>query len=124
MELRPILLVEDNPDDVELKRRAFKRANILNKLVVAGDGMEALEYLHGNGTSVPNRMPSVILLDLKLPRMGGLEVLEKIRGDERTHNIPVIILTSSREDEDVSHGYAEGANSYIRKPIEFEEFVK
>lgn len=122
---RSILLVEDNPDDVELTLRAFKKNKIINPVVVARDGIEAMDYLFGVGsyagrdTSV---LPAVILLDLKLPKVGGLEVLKSIRGDERTKLIPVVILTSSKEEQDLINGYKLGANSYIRKPVDFDSF--
>jgi CheY-like chemotaxis protein len=115
-----LLLVEDNPDDVDLTIRALKKANILNEIRVAEDGAEALEILLG--ISSPETLPSVVLLDLKLPRVDGLEVLKRIRADERTKFLPVVILTSSTEEEDIINGYKLGANSYIRKPVKFEEF--
>jgi two-component system response regulator len=122
-----ILLVEDNPDDEALTLRAFKKNNILNEVVVAHDGAEALDYLFGEGsyagrdTSV---MPELILLDLKLPKVDGLEVLERIRADERTKLLPVVILTSSKEEQDLIEGYSLGANSYIRKPVDFRQFTE
>lgn len=124
---RDILLVEDNPDDVELTKRAFKKSMVSNRLVVARDGVEALDYLFRTGTFKgrnPGRNPALVLLDLKLPKVDGLEVLRRMRGDGRTRTIPVVILTSSREETDVVTGYSTGANSYVRKPISFEEFVK
>jgi len=126
MEKKVILLVEDNPDDVELTLRAFKKNNILNKVVVAGDGAEALDYLFGAGTYSGRDMsimPTVVLLDLKLPKIDGLEVLRRMRADERTKLLPVVILTSSKEEKDLINGYKLGANSYIRKPVDFERFI-
>lgn len=115
-----ILLAEDNKDDVDLTIRALKKANILNEIRVAEDGAEALNLLFG--PSALEILPSIVLLDLKLPRVDGLEVLRRIRADERTKLLPVVILTSSTEEEDVVKGYELGANSYIRKPVKFEEF--
>ena len=123
---RVILLVEDNPDDEALTLRALKKNNITNKIVVARDGVEALDYLFGTGmyagrdTSVE---PELILLDLKLPKIDGFEVLKKLRADERTKLLPVVILTSSKEQQDVVNGYGLGANSYVRKPVDFQDFV-
>lgn len=125
--MKTILLVEDNPDDELLTVRALKRNNILNEIVVAHDGVEALDYLLGTGVYAGRDMtvmPQIILLDLKLPKIDGLEVLRRLRADERTHLIPVIILTSSKEEIDLVRGYSLGANSYIRKPIDFESFVQ
>jgi two-component system response regulator len=122
-----ILLVEDNPDDVELNLRALKRNNIINDVVVAPDGAEALDYLFGEGKYRGRDlrvMPQVILLDLKLPKVEGLEVLKRLRSDERTKLLPVVILTSSREEQDMINGYRLGANSYIRKPVDFEKFCE
>ncbi len=116
---KQILLVEDNPDDVVLTKRAFMKANILNEVVVARDGVEALEYLHGEKRIIP----VLILLDLKLPKMGGLEVLKRLRADAGTRLLPVVILTSSREESDIVNGYSLGANSYIRKPVDFNQFA-
>jgi two-component system, response regulator len=122
-----ILLVEDNPDDELLTLRALRKNNVLNKVVVARDGVEALDYLFGTGmysgrdTAV---MPQLILLDLKLPKIDGLEVLKRLRADERTRLLPVVILTSSREEQDMLDGYGFGANSYVRKPVNFEQFVQ
>ncbi len=116
---KKILLVEDNPDDVLLTKRAFSRANILNEVIVAHDGVEALEYLQGEKRIVP----VLILLDLKLPKMGGLEVLKRLRADASTRLLPVVILTSSKEESDVVTGYSLGANSYIRKPVDFNQFA-
>ncbi len=120
-----ILLVEDNPDDVELTMRSLRKNNILNEVVVAGDGVEALDYLFGTGAHADRDLsvkPAVILLDLKLPRMGGLEVLQRLRADERTKPLPVVILTSSKEEQDILNGYKLGANSYVRKPVDFNQF--
>lgn len=122
-----ILLVEDNPDDIALTERAFKKARIANRLVVAKDGIEALEYFFGNSPnekSALNDLPEVILLDLKLPKIDGLEVLRRLRNDSRTELVPVVVLTSSREERDVVTSYQLGANSYIRKPVDFKQFVK
>jgi two-component system response regulator len=120
-----ILLVEDNPDDVALTLRAFERSNVANRVIVVSDGVEAVEYLHCTGAWAdrdPSVMPQVVLLDLKLPRMGGLEVLERIRKDPRTELLPVVILTSSSEEQDLVAGYRLRANSYVRKPVDFREF--
>jgi two-component system response regulator len=148
-----ILLVEDSPDDVELTLRAFRKSNLMNHIVVARDGVEALEYLHGDGSggggaayeraraagdtppgdtphgdAPPGHeglppLPQLVLLDLKLPRIDGLEVLKRLRANERTRYLPVVILTSSLEEQDLVSGYANGANSYIRKPVDFGEFL-
>ncbi|HEX4601538.1 MAG TPA: response regulator [Gemmatimonadales bacterium] len=125
MRQRTILLVEDNPDDEALTRRALAKNNIHNDVVVAHDGAEALDYLLGTGgrAGTPGA-PEVILLDLKLPKVDGLEVLRRIRADERTRLLPVVILTSSREERDLIAGYGLGANSYIRKPVDFGQFVE
>jgi two-component system, response regulator len=122
---KPILLVEDNPSDADLTRRALFRGHISNLLVVAEDGQEALDYLRGEGTfagRAVSETPSVVLLDLKLPKVSGLEVLRAIRADARLKRVPVVILTSSKEEEDVSAGYDLGVNSYVRKPVDFKEF--
>lgn len=118
-----VLLVEDNPDDVELSLRALKKAHLVNPIRIARDGAEALDLLFGEGESQTPWLPRVVLLDLKLPRLGGLQVLERIRADARTRALPVVILTSSREEPDVRRAYELGANSYIVKPVEFEKFV-
>jgi two-component system response regulator len=122
---RYILLVEDNPDDELLTLRALKKNNIANDVVVARDGVEALDHLFGTGTHTNRDVsvwPQVVLLDLNLPRIGGLEVLKRLRADDRTRLLPVVVLTSSKEDEDVVSSYAYGANAYVRKPVEFERF--
>ena len=121
-----ILLVEDNPDDELLTLRALKKNGVINKVVVAHDGVEALDYLFGTGSYAGRDtgvMPQLILLDLKLPKIDGLEVLRRLRADERTRLLPVVILTSSREQQDMVDGYGLGANSYVRKPVNFEQFV-
>lgn len=127
MEDKIILLVEDNPDDEALTLRALKKNNIRNEVVVARDGVEALDYLLATGAS-PGReaqaKPQVILLDLNLPKLDGLEVLRRIRADERTRLLPVVILTSSKEERDRIEGYSLGANSYIRKPVDFGQFTE
>jgi two-component system response regulator len=120
-----ILLVEDNPDDEELTLRALKKNNITNKVVVAHDGAEALDYLFGSGTYSgrdTSVLPQVVLLDLKLPKIDGLEVLRSLRADQRTRLLPVVILTSSNEEQDRLKGYGLGANSYVRKPVDFVQF--
>ena len=125
MSKKNILLVEDNPDDEALTLRALKKNNILNEVIVARDGAEALDYLFGTGKYAGrdlSNMPQVILLDLKLPKIDGMEVLRRIRADERTKLLPVVILTSSKEERDLINGYKLGANSYIRKPVDFEQF--
>lgn len=124
--MNEILLVEDNPDDVELTLRAFAKSNIANEVVVARDGVEALDYLfatgpHAGRASAP--LPQLVLLDLKLPRIDGLQVLERVRANPRTRLLPVVILTSSTEQRDLENGYKLGANSYIRKPVDFQEFL-
>ena len=119
-----ILLIEDNPDDELLTRRAFQKNNILNTVVVAHDGAEALDMLLGGRPErEPMPPPAVILLDLNLPKISGLEVLRRLRSDERTRLLPVVILTSSREEQDLIEGYRLGANSYVRKPVDFAEFL-
>ena len=123
--INTILLVEDNPDDEKLTLRAFKQGNIVNPIAVARDGIEALDFLfargvHGGRVGAPG--PMLIVLDLKLPKLDGLGVLKAIRADERTRFLPVVILTSSKEEQDLISGYALGANSYVRKPVDFAEF--
>jgi two-component system, response regulator len=121
-----ILLVEDNADDEDLTLRALKKSNIMNRVVVARDGVQALDYLFmraDHATRDPHELPQVILLDLKLPKLDGLEVLRTLRADPRTKLLPVVILTSSAEEQDILRGYNLGANSYIRKPVDFTQFV-
>jgi len=124
---RAILLVEDNPDDEALTLRAFKKHNITNEVVVAHDGAEALEYLFGTGRYAGRDlevMPQLILLDLKLPKVDGLEVLRQLRADDRTRLLPVVVLTSSTEERDLVESYRLGANSYVRKPVDCTQFVE
>jgi two-component system response regulator len=126
MDSRVILLVEDNDDDVTLTLRAFQKNHILNPVVVARDGAEALNYLFGQGSHAgrdTNAQPAVMLLDLNLPRLDGLEVLRQLRADPRTYLLRVVVLTSSREDQDIAQAYKLGANSYIRKPVDFDNFL-
>ena len=120
-----ILLVEDNPDDVELTGRALRKAKLANPIFVVSDGAEALDFLFRRGAYAdrPDHTPKVVLLDLKLPKVDGLEVLRRIKGDERTRVIPVVVLTSSREESDVVESYRLGVNSYIVKPVDFEQFL-
>jgi two-component system response regulator len=127
MKDKVILLVEDNPRDEALTRRALKKSNIANEIVVARDGVEAIAYLFGTGDHSSrdlSLMPQLILLDLKLPKVDGLQVLERIRGDERTRHLPVVVFTSSSEEEDMIKSYYLGANSYVRKPVDFEHFLE
>lgn len=127
MNTKTILLVEDNPSDIDLTKRALAKARIANELVVVEDGQEALDYLFGTGHYASrDAVPSlaVILLDLKLPRMDGLEVLKRIRANGRTKRLPVVILTSSKEEKDIADGYDLGANSYIQKPVNFTQFAE
>ena len=121
MKNKTILLVEDNPDDEMLTLRALRNNNILNEVTVTRDGQQAIDYFFGEGASA-NPVPAVMLLDLKLPKVDGLEVLRRIRADERTRMQPVVILTSSKEEQDLINGYRLGANSYIRKPVDFSQF--
>jgi two-component system response regulator len=124
---RKILLVEDNPDDVLLTLRALKRNNIVNEVVHAADGEEALDWLFCRGAHEgrdPDDLPAFILLDLKLPRVDGMDVLKALRNDPRTRLLRVVVLTTSREDQDVAESYSLGANSYIRKPVDFDEFIR
>ena len=127
MEESIILLVEDNPDDEALTLRALKKNNIRNEVVVARDGVEAVDYLFGTGAHAGpdlSALPQVVLLDLKLPKMDGFEVLERIRSSEATKLLPVVILTTSNEDQDRIRGYGLGANSFVRKPVEFDKFIE
>ena len=122
-----ILLVEDNADDEELTLRAFKRSKVLNHVEVVRDGVEALDYLFATGTHAdrdPKAIPAVILLDLKLPKLGGLDVLRRVRADARTRRIPVVVLTSSNEEKDILSSYGLGANSFVRKPVDFAQFME
>ena len=122
-----ILLVEDNPRDEALTLRALKKSNIVNDVNVVRDGVEALDYLFGTETHAEREMaalPQLVLLDLKLPKVDGLEVLRRIRADERTKRLPVVVFTSSSEEEDMIKSYELGANSYVRKPVEFEQFLE
>jgi two-component system, response regulator len=121
-----ILLVEDNPSDVGLTQRALRKGHVVNPMVVAEDGQEALDYLFGTGAYAGREVtdqPVLILLDLKLPRIGGLEVLRRIRADLRTRRLPVVVLTTSQEEQDVATSYDLGANSYVRKPVDFNQFA-
>jgi two-component system response regulator len=124
---KKILFVEDEKDDIELTVRGLKKANVLNEVIVVRDGAEALDYLFGTGAH-KNRdltdMPAVVLLDLKLPKVDGIEVLKRMKADERTKLIPVVILTSSKEEQDLVNGYRFGANSYVRKPVNFNQFAQ
>ena len=117
-----ILLVEDNASDEKLTLLAFRQCGVANDVVVVRDGSEALTYLHGSNGA--NKLPSIVLLDLKLPKVDGLEVLRRIRADERTKLLPVIVLTASKEEEDIARSYALGANAYVRKPVEFSAFAE
>lgn len=127
MEQKLILLVEDNPDDEALTLRAFRKNKIGNRIVVVRDGVEALDFLFCKGAFAdrdPRDQPQIILLDLKLPKLDGLEVLQRIRQEESTRLLPVVILTSSKEEQDILAGYSLGANSYVRKPVDFNQFVE
>jgi two-component system response regulator len=127
MRTKPILLVEDNPSDIDLTRRAFEKSRIVNELIVVEDGKEALDYLLGGSAAAdrePAELPALVLLDLKLPKVGGLEVLRSIRQDPRTRRLPVVILTSSAEEQDIAASYDLGGNSYVRKPVDFRQFVE
>jgi two-component system response regulator len=124
---KTILLVEDNPDDAKLTLRAFTRNNMLNPIVVARDGVEALDFLFARGAFVERAgkpLPTLVILDLKLPKLDGMGVLKAIREDERTRLIPVVVMTSSKEEQDLVQSYALGANSYVRKPVDFAEFME
>ena len=123
---RAMLLVEDNPTDEKLTVRAFKKSGVTNEVVVVHDGAEALDYLFATGKYAARDpvLPAVVMLDLKLPRIDGLEVLRRIRADERTQCLPVVILTASKEHEDVARSYSLGANAYVRKPVDFGEFAE
>jgi two-component system response regulator len=124
---RVILLVEDNPDDVELTLRAFEKSQVLNRIIVVRDGEQAIHYLFSTGPHAdrdPAMTPEVVLLDMKLPKIDGLGVLKRMRADGRTRRLPVVMLTSSKEEKDVVSSYDLGANSFVRKPLDFGEFVK
>jgi two-component system response regulator len=124
---RPILLVEDNPDDQLLTKIAFEKARLGNELVIVGDGVTALDYLWGRGDFAGRdvrELPALVLLDLNMPKLSGFEVLDQIRKNPATATLPVVVLTSSAQDEDVIHSYRNGANSYIRKPVELDAFIK
>jgi two-component system response regulator len=127
MDEKLILLIEDNPDDQALTLRALRKNNIRNRVVIRQDGAQALDFLFGQGADAgrdTHDKPQIVLLDLKLPKIDGLEVLRRIRADERTRLLPVVILTSSREEQDMIKGYGYGANSYIRKPVDWNQFVE
>ena len=127
MAQKMILLVEDNPDDEALTLRALNKNRVANNIVVVRDGVEALDYLFASGPYAGRDsfdLPQVVLLDIKLPKVDGLEVLRRIRSDPRTHMLPVVILTSSREEQDLIQAYSNGANSYVRKPVDFNQFVE
>jgi len=127
MKKKTILLIEDNSSDIDLTKRALEKAHVVNELVVASDGQEALDYLFGVGAYAGrdvSEFPALTLLDLKLPKVSGLDVLRRVRADARIRRIPVVILTSSREEQDMAAGYDLGVNSYIRKPVNFEQFTQ
>jgi two-component system, response regulator len=127
MQAKTILLVEDNLDDVELTLQALQRNNITNEIIVVNDGAEALDFLFGNGKYAGRDLsakPTVVLLDLKLPKVDGFEVLRRLRTDDRTRYLPVVVLTSSREDQDIVNSYSLGVNSYVRKPVDFMQFAE
>jgi two-component system response regulator len=127
MPQKSILLVEDNPDDEALTIRALSKHNVVNGVVVARDGVEALDYLFATGAHAGrdvSDLPQIVLLDLKLPKLDGFAVLRRIRADHRTQTLPVVILTSSKEERDVAQGYRDGCNSYVRKPVNFDEFIE
>lgn len=125
-EIRPILLVEDSPRDLELTLAALEKCQLANEIIIARDGAEALDYLFSQGihSGRPDGDPSVVLLDLKLPKMDGLEVLERVKKDEKLRHIPIVMLTSSREEQDLVRSYALGVNAFVVKPVEFNEFFK
>jgi two-component system response regulator len=123
---RIILLVEDNPNDVKLTMRAFEKSNVFSEIVVVGDGQEAIDYVFATGRYTgrdPKVMPEVVLLDMKLPKIDGLGVLRRLRADERTRRLPVVILTTSKEEKDITSSYNLGANSFVRKPVDFAQFI-
>lgn len=127
MSQKVIMLIEDNPDDEELALLAFKKSNVANEVVIARDGEEALDYLFGTGVHAGRdvrQQPQVVLLDLKLPKIDGLEVLQRVRTDPRTRRLPIVVLTSSKEEQDLIESYDLGANSYVRKPVDFGQFVE
>jgi two-component system response regulator len=127
MSAKTILLVDDNQDDVDLTLRALRKSKVANEVVVARNGVEALDYLHGTGAHTgrdTSIQPQVILMDLKMPKMGGLEALQRLRADARTQNVPVVILTTSQEESDLIASYDRGANSFVRKPVDFVQFAE
>lgn len=127
MNTKTILFIEDNPSDIDLTKRALEKGHVINKLVVVSDGQEALDYLFATGAFAgrdPSDIPTLTLLDLKLPKVSGLDVLRRIRAEPKTRRMPVVILTSSREEQDIAAGYDNGANSYLQKPVDFGQFVQ